>query len=150
MFAKTYLKMTEEEISSINIRSVKPARGALMSGKNNLEHEVEFARIGDRDAFRSNAVKLAPFRRAAGIRMTLPDFMMSSFKLLENEGYRIVQRRPGTRRNIKFNDLDRSLVMDVKLPDSNWVRVTPEQVARVSRSRRSETSTTVDLSLIHI
>ena len=115
-----------------------------MSGKNNLEHEVEFARIGDRDAFRSNAVKLAPVRRAARIRMTLPDFMMSSFKLLENEGYRIVQRRPGTRRNIKFNDLDSLLVMDIKLPDSNWVRVTPEQVARVSRSRRSETSTTVD------
>ena len=34
--------------------------------------------------------------------------------------------------------------MDVKLPGSNWVRITPEQVAKVSLSRRSEPSTTVD------
>ena len=69
---------------------------------------------------------------------------MSTFKLLENEGYRIVQRKPGTKRSIKYNDLDRSLIMDIKLPGANWVRVTPEQVARVSRGRRTKTTTTVD------
>ena len=69
---------------------------------------------------------------------------MSTFKLLENEGYRIVQRKPGTKRSIKYDDLDRSLVMDVKLPGANWVRVTPDQVARVSRGRRPKIATTVE------
>ena len=34
--------------------------------------------------------------------------------------------------------------MDIKLPDSNWVRVTADQVAKVSRGRRARPSTTVD------
>ena len=143
-FALTFLKLSEEEFASFEVRGIKPARGALTSGRTIQEFEVEFARIGYRDAFRSNASRLAPHGRNAGIWLTLPDFLMSTFKLLENEGYRITQRKPGTKRSIKFNDLDRTLVMDVKLPGANWVRVTADQVAKVSRGRRSVTNTTVD------
>ena len=63
---------------------------------------------------------------------------MSTFKVLENEGYRIAQRRPGTKRSIKFQDSNRSLVMDIKLPSSAWVRITPEDVLTAIGGRRRE------------
>ena len=72
------------------------------------------------------------------MRLALPDFLMSTFKILENEGYRITQRRPGTKRSIKFQDSNRSLVMDVKLPSSSWVRITPEDVHSAVSGRRRE------------
>ena len=99
---------------------------------------VTFGSINDRDTFRSYGPKLKPYdRHQAGIRLALPDFLVPTFKLLEHEGFQIVRRRPGTRRSIKFNDLNQSLVMDVKLPGSSWVRITPDQVQAVSRMRRT-------------
>ena len=61
VFARDYLKLSDDEINAFEVRGVKPARGALTSGKTVSEYEVEFARIGDRDAFRSHAIKLASF-----------------------------------------------------------------------------------------
>ena len=70
--------------------------------------------------------------------MALPDFLMSTFKVLENEGYRIAKRRPGTKRSIKFQDSNRSLVMDVKLPSVSWVRITPDDVLNAVSGLRRE------------
>ena len=70
--------------------------------------------------------------------MLLPDHLVSTFKLLEREGFRIAQRKPGTKRSIKFEDVARSLVMDIKLPGSAWVQITPDQVAKATSGRRSE------------
>ena len=70
--------------------------------------------------------------------MALPDHLLSTFKVLENEGFRLVQRRPGTKRSIKFEDMSRSLVMDVKLPESNWVRITPSQILQSAKGRKSQ------------
>ena len=79
------------------------------------------------------------YSRTAGIRLALPDFLYySTSKFLENKGYHIVQRRPGTKRNIKFSNISRSLVMDIKLPTAAWVRITPENVIAASGSRRRE------------
>ena len=100
---------------------------------------MEFGSIGERDCFRSNAPRLKPFPRIeAGKRLALPDFLVSTFKVLENEGYRIAKRRPGTKRSIKFQDSTRSLVMDVKLPSASWVRITPDDVLNAVSSRRCE------------
>ena len=100
---------------------------------------MEFGSIGERDCFRSYAPRLRPFPRSeAGIRLALPDFLMSTFKVLENEGYRIAKRRLGTKRSIKFQDSNRSLVMDVKLPSASWVRITPEDVLNAVSGRRRE------------
>ena len=63
---------------------------------------------------------------------------MSTFKVLENEGYRIAKRRLGTKRSIKFQDSNRSLVMDVKLPSASWVRIAPEDVISAVSGRRRE------------
>ena len=69
------------------------------------------------------------------MRLSIPDHLVSEFKILEHEGYLITQRRPGTKRSIKFNDMNRSLVMDIKLPGMAWVRINTDQIVRSSRLR---------------
>ena len=98
---------------------------------------IVFATIADRDTFRAYAPKLQPYRqREAGIRLALPDHLLSTFKLLEHEGFKIVNRCPGTKRSIKYEDRSRSLVLDVKLPGAERVRISPEQVVAASRGRK--------------
>ena len=87
---------------------------------------MEIASVTDRDSFRSLALRLQAANRTAGMRLSIPDHLTSEFKILEHEGYLISQRRPGTKRSIKFNDMTRSLVMDIKLPGMAWVRINPE------------------------
>ena len=138
-FAKKFLMMTNEEFATFGVVSVDPCRRVPQS-KVQREHCVLFTSISDRDSFRAYAPKLQPFQRSAGMRLSLPDHLMSTFKMLENEGFRIVRRRPGTKRNIKFDDMVRSLVMDVKLPGAAWVRISPEQVRRAASARQVETT----------
>ena len=72
------------------------------------------------------------------MHLALPDYLLSDFKLLENEGFKIVKRRPGSKRSIKYEDRTRSLVMDVRLPGAAWVRISTEQVRAASKTRRSD------------
>ena len=72
------------------------------------------------------------------MKLSLPDHLVSTFKLLENEGFRIVRRRPGTKRSIKFDDRSCSLVMDVNLPNAAWVRLTPDQIHQAARTRKTD------------
>ena len=86
-----------------------------------------------------NVVKVKPFRRTAGMRLAIPDFLLSSFKVLEHEGFRIAQRRPGTKRSIKFDDATRTLALDIKLPDSAaWVRIMAEDVHHAAATRKKQ------------
>ena len=127
--------MTPEEFAGFNIKKVVKRRKFPQS-KIDDEFTVEFGSVCDRDCFRAYANRLHSFQRKAGMRLSLPDYLTSSFKVLENESFRLVRRRPGTKRSIKFDDMKRSLVMDVKLPDSGWVRITPEEVLAACKSRK--------------
>ena len=70
--------------------------------------------------------------------------MMTEFKVLENEGFLITKRKPGTRQNIKYDDATRSLVIDVKLPDAAWVRITAAQILDAREKRKEERLPEVD------
>ena len=63
---------------------------------------------------------------------------MSTFKLLEHEGFKIARCWPGTRRSIKYEDRTQSLVLDVKLPDSAWVWIYPDQVRAATKHSKTE------------
>ena len=105
---------------------------------------MEFGTIQARDSFRAFAPRLSCFNRTAGMRLAIQDYMMSSFKVLENEAFRIAQRRPGTKRSIKYDDASRTLVLDIKLPDAVWVRITTEQVKKAVRGRKQVYTPQVD------
>ena len=59
-------------------------------------------------------------------------------KALEAVSYSIKQKNAGVKRSIKFDDMSRSLAMDVKLPGSAWVRIFPAQIIQASRGRVEE------------
>ena len=131
--------MTNEEFLAFGITSITACK-PLPQTKESGEFTVEFAGISDRDSFKSYAPRLKPYNREAEIRLSLPDFHFSTFKRLEHEGYQLVCRRPGTKRSIKYDDISRSLVMDVKLPGMNYARIQPDQVlgARASKSEKEQ------------
>ena len=135
-FALDFLKMTQEEFESFGVISVAACRSSPQAKISN-EFLVVFGSVGDRDSFKSHAPKLQPYkRREAGIRLALPDHLLSTFKILEHEGFQIAQRRQGTKRSIKYDDRSKSLVLDIKLPGAAWVRILPEQVVVATRGRR--------------
>ena len=125
-----------DEFRTFKIVSIAACR-SYPNSKIRNEYTVLFASISERDCFRALASKLRPFtNREAGMRLALPDHLVATFKLLEHEGFRINQRRPGTKRSIKFDDISESLVMDIKLPGAAWVKITPAQVTMASRGRK--------------
>ena len=132
-YSKTFLQLSEEDFKKFTITSISPCRQTKIES----EFSVQFATIADRDAFRAFAPRLHNFQRTAGMRLAFPDHLVHTFKLLENEGFRIVRHRPGTKRSIKYDDRARSLVMDVKLPGAAWVRISPDQVVQATRSRKT-------------
>ena len=136
-FAAKFLQMTEDDIRSFEIVSIQRCRHQLESKIQN-EFSVEFSTITSWDFFRSFAPRLQPYCRTAGMRLAIPDFLVSSFKVLEHEGFRIAQRRPGTKRSIKFDDATRTLALDIKLPESAWVRVMAEDVHHASATRKKQ------------
>ena len=72
---------------------------------------------------------LAAEGRAAGVRMQVPGYLISTFRLLENLGYQMKKVDPDVRRVVKFDDSKMSLMMDVRVNDS-WRRVYPDDAKK--------------------
>ena len=71
--------------------------------------------------------------------MQIPDYLEGMFKLLENYGYQVKKKHGnGTRRIIKFDQIERSLMLSYKLPDDDeWGWITPDMaMARKQRDNR--------------
>ena len=103
---------------------------------------VRFVLIADRDTVMSSASCLAPFmddngKATAGMRMEVPDMLNIEFKTLFKFGQSLRRRHgPGTRRHVKFDDLNRSLYLNIKLPnDDKWSKVAPEVARRGLHAR---------------
>ena len=108
-------------------------------------------------------------RRTAGFRMDIPEYLADDYKILEDYGYRM-KRAHGdrTRKYVKYDDQAFSLILELKLPDSdNWLRIPPklarelqscadtEEIERtrpmlLARPSKAATSPASALSLIHI
>ena len=65
---------------------------------------------------------------AAGMRIEIPPYLGGTFKMLENHGHSLRRKHgPMLKRHIKFDDMELSMYLDVRLPGENeWVKVTPE------------------------
>lgn len=122
-------------------------RVALPSGPGAKDEVlVRFVRSEDRDMVVGAASKLAACiddtgKPTAGIRMEVPRRLQSDFKALFRYGQSLRSRHgPGTRKHVKFCDLDRSLYLNVKLPgDEFWSQISTEVARRGLRSRAAAT-----------
>ena len=114
-----------------------------------VKHEVliTFKSSDTRDTVIGASSKLsskidAAGRPTAGIRIEIPQAMRGLFNLLNRFGQQLRARHgEGTRRHVKFDDADRTLYLNVKLPgESNWSRVDEEFARRGLQLRRRITS----------
>ena len=87
-----------------------------------------------RDAVRASSKNLAGCRVKAGIRLHIPGFLSTNFKLLENLGYQMKSASAGVRRVVKFDDENQDLMLDVKIGDQ-WRRIRPAEALAAKRSK---------------
>ena len=115
-------------------------------GNLNKEALVTFFCPRKRDMLLSRSPNLAARtdasgRPTAGLRLEIPDELVGQFKILSRFGTRLRARHGlGTKRHIKFEDLDGSLFMNIKLPgDESWSKVTVDTAkADMDRTARAE------------
>lgn len=105
---------------------------------------IVFKQTQSRDSVMGASAKLAPFidgagRPTAGIRLEIPASLRQQFGLLFRYGQALRARHgAGFRRHIKFDDLDKALFLNVKLPgDEAWSKVTADVARRGLRSRET-------------
>ena len=82
---------------------------------------VTFGSVRLRDEVKSAARNLAGTDRKTGLQLEAPDHLRSHYQVFQKLGYQIKNKHPALRRNVKFDDIERSLVMDIKISaDSDW------------------------------
>ena len=139
-FLKEKLRLDErfirEDLGQITIRRNKDLRA-----KNKDEVFVTFETKDIRDAVKAQAPNLANYRENAGMRLHLPNHLQKDFKALMGLSYDMKKKNPDLKRNVKFDEDDLGLFMDVQMrKDGPWRRIKPEQARRAietSGSRRN-------------
>lgn len=126
-------------------RIARPPSNSSFAAKD--EAILTFKLTHVRDAVIGQSGKLASRvdtsgRPTAGIRIEVPNSLRGSFATLYKYGQQLRQRHgPGTRRHIKFNDAERTLFLNVKLPgDLRWSRVEEDFARRGLQVRNRLTS----------
>ena len=104
--------------------------------KNKDEYIVIFESKQIRDAVKAAAPNLANFRDAAGMRLHVPDHLQKSFQTLMNLSYDLKAKPAKLKRNVKFDEEDLDLYMDIRLSDGGeWKCVKPDQAAANNKRR---------------
>ena len=118
------------------IDTIRPADQARNS-KIRAEIIVTFADVETRDALKSYASGLASAKGAAGLRLDVPPCLKGSFKILNDHGMAMMNiYGKDVKRNIKFDDRNQDLMMDLKLPTSSqWHNISIEQAREAKRVR---------------
>ena len=120
-----FAALTESMIESIS----RPDFPSGPSAKD--EALIRFRDADVRDSIMGALGKLASKidisgKPTAGIRIEITPALRPALKVLEKYGQQLRARHgPGTRRHFKFDDIDRTLYLNVKLPgDQSWSKVT--------------------------
>ena len=140
-FLKEKLKLenqvSESMIEDITRAEIPPGPGVK------LEVLVRMRSPEKRDLIMGASAGLAAFideagKPTAGIRIQVPTALQATFRVLFRYGQSLRTRHgPGTRRHVKFDDLNRTLYLNVKLPgDERWSKVSFDMARRGMRARR--------------
>ena len=136
-FLATKLRLGEDVIA--DAENCHIARVPASNNKNNKskiysEAVVEFPTVDLRDLVRKSAFNLAGDDQS-GIRLEVPHHLMKNFKSLEAASYRLRQKYPNIRRNIKFDDEVCDVVLEFRIQEGDqWKRLRPHQAKELQRS----------------
>lgn len=108
------------------------------------EVTVCFKEVETRDSVIGASAKLASHidpsgKPTAGIRIEVPQNLRGQFRVLRNYAAQLRSRHgPGTRTHVKFDDFERSLFLNAKLPgEDRWNRVDVELARRGLTAKES-------------
>ena len=125
-------RFVEEDMGSVIVR-----RNVERKPKNKDEVCVEFENKQVRDAIKAQGPNLAKFRDEAGMRLEIPDGLQKDFKALMALAYDLKQTRKELKRNVKFDEENLGLFMDIQsAKDGEWKRIRPHQAHRAMKERR--------------
>ena len=147
-FMKHFLGLSASTISCIDIIS-RPVTKSCPSAID--EVLVRFTDNETRDSVMGASGKLsgridANGKPTAGIRIEITPKLRPVMKILDKYGQQLRSRHGiGTRRHFKFDDLDMTLYLNVKLPgDLHWSKVNLELARRGLQSRERYTSEEIE------
>ena len=130
----------EEELGETVITKPKEPRN-----KNKDEFIATFETKQIRDAVKAAATNLANHRDSAGMRLHVPGHLQRDFQALMNLSYDLKKRHIDLKRNIKYDEDDFGLFMDLRLKEGDdWKRVKPDQARAANKDRRRGTSKDLD------
>ena len=115
------------------IKAADQARGSKIVS----EYVVTFFDVDTRDAIKSYASGLAAAKGAAGLRLDIPPCLKGSFKIRNEHGIAMIHiYGKEVKGNIRFDDRNQDLMMDIKLPTSStWHNITIDQAREARRTR---------------
>lgn len=90
-----------------------------------------------RDVIQSFATNLAAVQGKAGMRLDIPDHLRGLFRLFEAHAAALRAEYGTVKRAIRFDDMNASLYMDVKLEDTEWHRITDEEMRTIQEKNRT-------------
>ena len=133
-FLKLKLKIPDSRIEHIGY-TVEPlaARPDAVAQNQVL---VTFDNIEQRDGVRAKANNLDGRDRATGCQMEPPDHLRSQYQAFQSLAYCLKKKSPTLRRNLKFDDRNLCLIMDINTGDT-WKTIEYD-TARDLLKRRSE------------
>lgn len=123
--------------NEVTLDVVRPAPRGHPRSKVHNEYVVAFGDQEGRDAIKAYANKLAEWNGQAGLRLEVPDHLKGSYKILEQHANTLRNLYgTGVKRNIKFDDRNDNLMLDVKLPTGpKWHNITIKQATEASQMR---------------
>ena len=102
---------------------------------------VRFDSVSLRDEVKALGKNLSGRDRSVGIQIEVPDHLRGRFQTFQSLAYKLKSKYPNLRRNVKFNDAELTLVMDVKLsPDQDWKAVLYEDANAILPRGRNRTA----------
>ena len=135
---KLMARLTQESIEAVSRVQIPSGPGVQM------EALVVFRDVTTRDMVIGCAGKLsnsvdANGKPSAGMRIEVPQHLQQEFRVLFKYGQTLRARHgQGTRRHVKFDDVSRSLYLNVRLPgDESWSRVSAALALKGVRARQT-------------
>ena len=134
-FFKDYLLIPPQVSDAIFIEKTERVQQARRS-KIGDELLVVFRNAQDRDVIQSYAPNLALAKGQAGLRLDVPDHLRGVFRQFEAHAAALRQTFGSVKRSIRLDDVSKSLIMDVKLENTAWHRLTAEDMSRLAKNKQ--------------
>ena len=101
------------EVQPVNSRQDSPAQNQAV---------VTFTGSRERDEVRAKASNLQGGDKTVGCQLEPPDHLRGHYKAFQNLAFCLKKKNPDLKRNIKFEDGEQTLIMDVKM-NGEWKTV---------------------------